>query len=220
MHIPDGFLSTPVWGSSACVSIAYLIYATKRLKKRLQDKLIPIMGVLGAFIFAAQMLNFPVAGGTSGHLLGGVLAAIVLGPVAGSFILAIVLIIQCLIFQDGGLTALGANIFNISIIGTLGGYTIYRILAKLLREKTQSTIKSYICYGVAAWSSVVLASIACAIELALSGTAPIRLVLPAMVGIHVIIGMGEAIITVFILASLKKVRPDLMYQPITNIQAN
>lgn len=212
MHIPDGFLSTPVWTTSAGLSFAYIAIVIRRLQKRLQERLVPIMGVLGAFIFAAQMLNFPVAGGTSGHLLGGVLAAIVVGPFAGSFTLAIVLVIQCIIFQDGGLTALGANILNISIIGTLGGYGIYYILSKILFRPGGGTgkIKKYICYGVAAWASVVLASTACAFELSLSGTAPLKIVLPAMVGIHVLIGIGEAIITIFVLASIEKVRPDLI----------
>lgn len=206
MHIPDGFLSTEVWAPASGISLAYIIYVMRKLRKRLQEKLIPIMGVLGAFIFAAQMLNFPVAGGTSGHLVGGVLAAIVVGPLAGSFVLAIVLIVQCLIFQDGGLTALGANIFNLSIVGTLGGYLVYKVLS----GKSKNKIRIYLSYGIAAWSSVVLASIACAIELALSGTASIKLVLPAMVGIHILIGIGEGVITVFVLAGLKKTRPDLV----------
>lgn len=210
MHIPDGFLSTPVWGSSAGISAVYLIYVLQRLKKVLQERLVPVMGVLGAFIFAAQMLNFPVAGGTSGHLLGGVLAAIVVGPLAGSFVLATVLIVQCLIFQDGGLTALGANILNLSIIGTLGGYGIYYLLRRILLRNLNGTFVTYICYGFAAWFSVVIASAACALELAISKTAPLKIVLPAMVGVHMLIGIGEAVITIFALAGIRKVRPDLI----------
>lgn len=210
MHIPDGFLSTPVWGTSAGVSLVYLTAVVNYLKKMLQEKLIPIMGVLGAFIFAAQMLNFPVAGGTSGHLLGGVLAAIVLGPYAGSFIIALVLIVQCLIFQDGGLTALGANILNMSIVGTLGGYGIFYLLKEYLLRGSNGGIRASFCYGVAAWASVVLASSACAIELAISNTAPLKIVLPTMVGIHAIIGIGEAVITVICINALKKIRPDLI----------
>lgn len=210
MHIPDGFLSTPVWGTSAGISIGYLIFAVRRLKSAFQERLIPIMGVLGAFIFAAQMLNLPVTGATSGHLMGGVLAAIIVGPLAGSFVLATVLIVQCLIFQDGGLTALGANIFNIAIIGTLGGYGIFALLKKYLVRKSESKIRLYISYGVAAWSSVILSSVACAIELGISGIAPYKILLPAMVGVHMLIGILEAIITIFALAGIGRARPDLL----------
>lgn len=210
MHIPDGFLSTPVWGTSAGISIGYIIFALRRLRKILQEKLIPVMGVLSAFIFAAQMINFPVAGATSGHLMGGLLATIIVGPYAGSFILATVLIVQCLIFQDGGLLALGANILNIAIIGTLGGYGIYIFLKKFLIGKSRSKFRTYLSYGVAAWFSVILASIACAVELALSKTVPLKIVLPTMVGMHMLIGVGEAIITVFTLAGIHRIRPDLI----------
>lgn len=210
MHIPDGFLSTPVWTSSAVISTAYITFVIKRLKKVLQEKLIPMMGVLGAFIFAAQMFNFPVAGGTSGHLLGGVLAAVVIGPLAGSFVLTTVLVIQCLIFQDGGFTALGANVFNLAIVGTLGGYAVYALLLKLLGGKSAGKTALYICYGIAAWFSVVMASASCSVMLALSKTAPIKIVLPAMVGIHMIIGLGEAVITIFALAAIRHARPDLL----------
>lgn len=210
MHIPDGFLSTPVWGSSAGISAAYIALVIRHLKKAFQEKLIPIMGVLAAFIFAAQMLNFPVAGGTSGHLLGGVFAAIIVGPYAGSFVLAIVLIVQCLIFQDGGLTALGANILNISIVGTLGGYGVYLFLKKILLRKPANKFLKYVCYGVSAWLSVVMASVACALELSASETAPLKIVLPAMVGIHILIGIGEGIITIFALIAVERVRPDII----------
>lgn len=207
MHIPDGFLSTPVWGSTAGISAVYIAAVMGYLKKMLRQRLVPIMGVLGAFIFAAQMLNFPVAGGTSGHLLGGVLAAVIVGPAAGSFILATVLVVQCLIFQDGGLTALGANIFNLSLVGTLGGYGIFFILKNLIGKKGKLGFQ--ISVGVAAWASVVMASACCAIELALSKTAPLGIVLPAMVGIHALIGIGEAIITVVVVMAVKKVKPEL-----------
>lgn len=214
MHIPDGFLSPPVWGASAGISAVYLAGIIRHLKRVMKERLVPVMGVLGAFIFAAQMLNFPVAAGTSGHLLGGLLAAIVAGPFAGSLVLALVLVIQCLIFQDGGLTALGANIFNMSVVGTLGGYGIYYLLKNWVFRPfdnlRSNRIFLPIIWGVSAWFSVVLASAACAIELALSNTAPLKIVLPAMVGIHMIIGIGEGIITVIILLSLKKARPDLV----------
>lgn len=210
MHIPDGFLSTPVWATTSGATLIYLIAVIQRLKKCLMDKLIPILGVLSAFIFAAQMLNFPVAGGTSGHLIGGFLAAIIVGPAAGSFILAIVLIIQCLIFQDGGLTALGVNIFNMSIIGTFGGYLIYVFFYKLCFRSSKSLLLKNTSWVLGAISSVVLASIACSFELAFSKTVPLKIVLPAMVSIHILIGIGEAIVTVTILNTINKIRPDLI----------
>lgn len=211
MHIPDGFLSTPVWGASAGLSIVYIIFALRRVGKLLQEKLIPVMAVLGAFIFAAQMINFPVAGATSGHLLGCFLAVVIVGPYAGSLVLATVLIVQCLVFQDGGLLALGANILNIAIIGTLSGYGVYILLKRLFIKKSSSGLGKYLCWGIAAWFSVVLSSATCATELALSKTAPLKIVLPAMVGIHMLIGIGEAIITVFALAGIDRTRPDLLF---------
>ncbi|KPK42024.1 MAG: cobalamin biosynthesis protein CbiM, partial [Omnitrophica WOR_2 bacterium SM23_29] len=132
MHIPDGFLSPKVWGITWLFSVGGIGYCVRKTKEILRDKMVPLMGVMSAFIFAAQMLNFPVVGGTSGHLLGGVLAAVLLGPYAGAIVISCVLVIQCLIFQDGGLTTLGANIFNMAIVGTIGGYFVYRFLAKIL----------------------------------------------------------------------------------------
>jgi len=169
--------------------------------------MVSLMGIMSAFIFAAQMINFPVVGGTSGHLLGGVLAAVLLGPYAGAVVLTCVLIFQCLVFQDGGLLALGANIFNMALIGTIGGYLIFKGLNKILSNKKGSLMGA----GTAAWFSVVLAASFCALELALSGISPLGVVLPAMVGIHALIGIGEALITVAVLSFVQKVRPDLIY---------
>jgi cobalt/nickel transport system permease protein len=166
------------------------------------------MGVMSAFIFAVQMLNFPVAGGTSGHFLGGVLAAILLGPYAAAIVIAVVLTAQCLIFQDGGLTALGANIFNMSFIGAIGGYLIYVGIHRVIKSKAGMMASA----GIAAWFSVVAASSFCAIELAISGTSPLNIALPAMAGVHVLIGIGEAIITCLVLSFILKVRPDLIYR--------
>ena len=132
MHIPDGFLSTTTWISAWTVSAGGLGCCVRQAGRAMKDRMVPLMGVLSAFIFAAQMINFPVMGGTSGHLLGGVLAAVLLGPWAGAVVIACVLIFQCLVFQDGGLTALGANILNMALAGTLGGYFMYRVMAKLL----------------------------------------------------------------------------------------
>jgi len=206
MHIPDGFLSPPVFISGWAVALGTLSYALKKTKKILKDKMIPLMGVMAAFIFAAQMLNFPVLGGTSGHLLGGVLAGVTLGPYAGCIVLSIVLIVQCLIFQDGGLTTLGTNILNMAVAGTIAGYYLYALLNKFIFKKSM-----LVAVFIASWFSVVLASISCAFELAISGTSPLRIVLPAMVFVHIFIGIGEAIITTLVLSFILKVRPDLVW---------
>ena len=167
--------------------------------------MVPLMGVMAAFIFAAQMINFPVPGGTSGHLVGGVLAGVVLGPWAGTVVLALVLGVQCLVFQDGGLTALGANIVNMAIIGAWGGASLYDGVRKLTPRVNRLAAAAF-----CAWASVVASSAACAAELALSGTSPLRIVLPAMLAVHVLIGIGEAILTAMILGFILKVRPDLV----------
>jgi cobalt/nickel transport system permease protein len=206
MHIPDGFLSPPVFISGWAVALGTLSYALKKTKKILKDKMIPLMGVMAAFIFAAQMLNFPVLGGTSGHLLGGVLAGVTLGPYAGCIVLSIVLIVQCLIFQDGGLTTLGTNILNMAVAGTIACYYLYALLNKFIFKKSM-----LVAVFIASWFSVVLASISCAFELAISGTSPLRIVLPAMVFVHIFIGIGEAIITTLVLSFILKVRPDLVW---------
>ncbi len=207
MHIPDGFLSAGTWVSTWLISIAGIGYCLKKTTQILKDRMIPLMGVMSAFIFAAQMLNFPVIGGTSGHLLGGVLAAVLLGPYAAAIVLTCVLTVQCLIFQDGGLTTLGANILNMSLIATIGGYFIYKTITRISGEKKG------IIFGVfvAAWFSVVLAASFCAIELAVSGTSPLRIVLAVMAGVHALIGIGEAIITSLVIGFVQRVRPDLIY---------
>ena len=208
MHIPDGFLTANTWVPAWVISIGGIGYCLKRTRETLKDKMVPLMGVMAAFIFAAQMLNFPVIGGTSGHLLGGVLAAALLGPYAGAIVIALVLIVQCLIFQDGGLTVLGANIFNMSFIGAMGGYVVYNLIRGAMNGDKGIIIGA----GIAAWLSVVVASSACALELAISGTSPLRIALPAMAGVHALIGIGEAIITCLVISFVLKVRPDLIYK--------
>jgi cobalt/nickel transport system permease protein len=162
------------------------------------------MGIMAAFIFAAQMINFPVAGGTSGHLLGGALAAIVLGPWAGMLVMVTVVSVQALIFQDGGLVVMGANIFNMGVLTTLVGYGLFRGAANR-GQKTQLTIA-----GLAAWISVVAGALLTAFQLWLSGTSPLRIVFPAMLSVHVLIGIGEAFITVAAIAFIFQTRPDIL----------
>ena len=206
MHIPDGFLSPPVFISGWLAALVSLSYALKKTKQALKDKMVPLMGVMAAFIFASQMVNFPVLGGTSGHLLGGVLASVTVGPYAACVILTLVLVVQCLIFQDGGLTALGANIFNMAIVGTAFSYYLYLAL-----KKTFGPRRRLLAIFISSWCSVVLAATFCALELALSGTSSLSIVLPAMVLVHIFIGIAEAVITTLIVSFLLKVRPDLIY---------
>jgi cobalt/nickel transport system permease protein len=207
MHIPDGFLNTATAATTYVVSAGGVGYSIREANRKLGDRHVPLMGVMGAFIFAAQMLNFPVIGGTSGHLIGGALAAILLGPWAGTLIMACVLIVQCLVFQDGGLTALGANIFNMGLVACFVGYYLYRAVVSLMGESRRSTLVGGF---VGAWTSVFVASIVCAIELAVSGRSPLGVALPAMAGVHALIGIGEGLITTAVLAFVTTTRADLL----------
>jgi len=207
MHIPDGFLNAATAATTYVLSAGGVSYGVKEANRKLGDRHVPLMGVMGAFIFAAQMLNFPVAGGTSGHLIGGALAAILLGPWAGTLIMACVLIVQCLVFQDGGITALGANIFNMGLVACFLAYYLYRAIVSLMGESRTSRLVGGF---VGAWASVFVASIACAIELAASGTSPLQVALPAMAGVHALIGIGEGLITTAVLGFVMATRPDLL----------
>ncbi len=207
MHIPDGFLNVTTAATTYVISAGGVGNAVRVANKKLGEKQVPLMGVLAAFIFAAQMLNFPIAGGTSGHVIGAALAAIMLGPWAAVLIMSCVLIAQSLIFQDGGLLALGANIFNMGIIASFVGYYVYRLVTLLLGDDRRGRL---VGGAFGAWSSVFLASIACAIELALSGASPIGVVLPAMAGVHALIGIGEGLITAAVLSLVLVTRADLM----------
>ncbi|HEY75708.1 MAG TPA: cobalamin biosynthesis protein CbiM [Thermoflexia bacterium] len=207
MHIPDGFLSLAVALVGWVVAAVGVGLALWRSREALGERQVPLMGVLAAFIFAAQMLNFTVAGGTSGHLLGGALAAILLGPWAGILTMTTVVAVQALLFQDGGLLVMGANITNMAVIACLVGYGVYRGVRLLVGERRWSLLAGGFA---AAWASVVAAAAACAIELGFSGTSPIGVALPAMAGIHALIGIGEGLITVGALALVSRARPDLV----------
>jgi cobalt/nickel transport system permease protein len=207
LHIPDGFLSTPVALIGWILVILLVGYALRMTREQLGERQVPLMGILAAFIFAAQMLNFPVAGGTSGHLLGGALAAIVLGPWAASLVMTSVVTIQALLFQDGGLLVLGWNIINMGILAAFTGYLVYRAVQGLLGSGRRSALLA----GFAgSWLSVMVGASATAIELAVSGTSPLSVGLPAMAGVHALIGIGEALITVAALAFVSQTRPDLL----------
>lgn len=210
MHIPDGFLDPKTWGTAWAISGGTTGYALYAARNKLDEKKIPLLGITAAFIFAAQMLNFPVAGGTSGHFLGAMLAFLLVGMWPGFLVIVVVLAVQCLFFADGGLTALGANILNMAIFGGLLPYAIFLLtngkLTKLLGNKTSFLTTTAVC----SWLSVMFASAACAFELAISGTIPLGTVLPAMMSVHSIIGVGEAIITTVVMVVLLQTRPDLV----------
>ena len=208
LHIPDGFLAPQValalWVATAVV----IGIALRRIGQRgpAAASQTILMGLSGAFIFAAQMFNFPVAAGTSGHLLGGVLAGFLLGPWAGSVVMATVIGIQALLFQDGGLLALGANIFNMGVIGTLGGTLVARGIAATLGNARRATLFGV---GVAAWLSVMAAAGFTTLQLGLSGTTDISIGLPAMLGTHALIGLGEALISVSAISFIAVSAPEI-----------
>lgn len=207
MHILDGILSNPINIATFAASSIVCGYSIKKCNNEFGEKHVPLLGVTAAFIFAAQMLNFPVGLGASGHFMGAALAAILMGPYAACVIMTLVLILQCLGFADGGLTALGSNIFNMGVVGGFASYFIFISLKKILPDSKSGMIAAA---AVTSWLSIVLASAFCAIELALSGTSPFSKVFPAMVGVHALIGIGEAIITTTVLSIVYASRPDLV----------
>jgi cobalt/nickel transport system permease protein len=204
LHIPDGFLSLAVSAVCWVISALILSVASSRTNRSLGEKQVPLMGVMAAFIFAAQMINFPVAGGTSGHLLGGALAAIVLGPWGAMLVMTAVIAVQSLLFQDGGLLVMGANILNMGLVTAVIGYGLYRAVIGRPRRVRLAVA------GVAAWLSVMAGALATALQLWLSGTSNLQTVTLAMLGVHALIGIGEALITVAALAFILQTRPALL----------
>lgn len=207
MHIPDGFLSPAVAVVLWLIAAGVVALSLRRADRQLGGRQVPMMGAIAACIFAGQMLNFAVAGGTSGHLLGAALAAILLGPWAATLILTTVVSVQALLFQDGGLVVLGANLINMAVVGVWVAYATYRSVLRLAGRRPWGI---FVAGAVAAWLSTVMAALACALELALSGTSPASLVIPAMGGIHALIGIGEALITTGALVFLYAARRDLL----------
>jgi cobalt/nickel transport system permease protein len=209
VHIPDGFINATTSVGAGAVAAGGIGLSLRRAAQTLQERQAPLAGLVAAYIFAVQMLNFPVAAGTSGHLLGGVLAAVLVGPWAGAICVAVVLTVQAL-FADGGLTALGLNITNMAIVGVFGGWAVFTLLRRLL-PATKASVT--VAAGVAAGVSVVLAASAFVVEYAIGGTggASVGTVLAAMVGVHTLIGIGEGIITALTVGAVLAVRPDLVY---------
>jgi len=206
MHIPDGFLDAKTIVAASAFSAAGVARALRNLTRELTAPNVPLMGLAAAFIFVAQMLNFPVVGGTSGHLLGAVLVSVLLGPSAGIVVMAVVLVVQCLLFADGGVLALGANIFNMGIVAAVGGYSIYRALSRVI----PGDYGKLVGVAFASWASTVLASVCCTGELAWSGTVGWSAGFPAMTGIHMLIGAGEAVITMLVFAAVYRMRPGIL----------
>lgn len=210
MHVPDGFIDAPVSVATGVVAAGAVAVSLRGARRELDERTAPLAGLVAAFIFAVQMLNFPVAAGTSGHLLGGALAAILVGPYTGVLCVSVVLLMQGVLFADGGLTALGVNITDMAVVTTVVAYAIFRTIVKLAPHRRRTvTVASF----VAALISVPAAAIAFTAIYALGGTADVSIgkVFTAMVGVHVLIGIGEAAITALTVGAVVAVRPDLVY---------
>ena len=206
LHIPDGFLSVPVAVIFWLLTAVVIGIAVRKSGGESAEKQAPLMGIMAAFIFAGQMINFPVIAGTSGHLLGGTLAAVTLGPWGGILVMSTVVGVQALIFQDGGLLALGANIFNMGILTVIIGYGLYRSVAGITGRSRSLII------GLAAWLTVFAGALLTSLQLWLSGIASLAIVLPVMLLVHALIGIGEALITVAAVSFIMRTRPDILTQ--------
>ena len=209
MHVPDGFIDAPVSVGAGLVAAAGVAVCLRGARRELDDRTAPMAGLVAAFVFAVQMLNFPVAAGTSGHLLGGALAAILVGPYTGALCVAVVILVQALLFADGGLTAIGVNVVDMSLITVVVGYAVFRLLVRLLPYSRRTVVGSAF---VAAFVSVPVSALGFVGFYAIGGTTDVALstVLTAMLGVHVLIGLGEGLITALTVASVVAVRPDLV----------
>ncbi len=209
MHIPDGFISAPVSAAAGAVAIVGVGWALRQAGRQLDERSAPMAGLVAVFIFAVQMLNFPVAAGTSGHLLGGALAAILVGPATGVLAVTVVLIVQALVFADGGLSALGLNVTNMALVTVLVAWPVFRLLVRVLPARRTAWMGASF---VAALLSVPASALAFTAEYALGGTGTysVGAVLAAMVSTHVLIGIGEGIITMLTVGAVLAVRPDLV----------
>jgi cobalt/nickel transport system permease protein len=202
MHIPDGFLSIPVWGTMDAIAAPSIAYIARRAQREFDHHKIPLMGVMGAFIFAAQMINFPVGNGTSGHLVGGALLAFTLGPAAASIVMTAILATQALVFQDGGLLALGANVFNMAIAGVLAGYLPYA----LLRGR-----KAGVFLG--GMVSVLVSALLALVELLRSGVRMPPVVMTVSIGLFVVSAIIEGAITLAVVQALERIQPGFLRRP-------
>lgn len=210
MHAPDGFLNAGTAAATAAISVGMVGLSLRQSRSQLSERQTPIAGLTAAFVFAAQMVTFPVAGGTSGHLLGGLLAAVLLGPATGTLVVATVILLQALIFADGGITALGYNVLNMAVVTSYGGYALYLGFRRLLPRTSSGVVMAG---GLAGAASVVLGAMAFSLEWLFGATAPVSFdtVFGSMVGVHVLIGIGEGLITASTLAAVLAVRPDIVH---------
>ncbi|WP_216656560.1 energy-coupling factor ABC transporter permease [Nocardioides marmotae] len=209
MHVPDGFLDAPTSVATGVVAAAAVGVALRKARTELDDRAAPMAGLVAAFVFAAQMINFPVGVGTSGHLMGGALAAILVGPWTGLLCVSVVLVVQALFMADGGITALGTNVVLIGVVTALVGYVVFRGLQAVLPRRLATVAPSA---AVAAFVSVPVAALVFSLLFAIGGTAPVDAgtVLTAMLGWHVLIGIGEAVVTGLVVGAVVAVRPDLV----------
>ncbi|MGH9133555.1 MAG: energy-coupling factor ABC transporter permease [Ilumatobacteraceae bacterium] len=210
MHIPDGFIDPGPSAAAGVVAAGAIGVCLKQASKAIDDREVPLAGLVAAFVFSVQMLNFPVASGTSGHLLGGALAAVLVGPWLGPLCVSVVLVVQALLFADGGLSALGLNLVNMAVIGAWGGYLVFIVLRSVL-PRSRSSIAA--ASGIAAGLSVPLAALGFTVQYAIGGNdaTSVSTVAAAMVGVHLLIGIGEGIITGLTVSTVMAVRPDLVY---------
>lgn len=211
MHLPDGFLSLPASAASAALAAGGVALALREVRATLPPRRMPLVGLTASFVFAAQLLNFPILAGTSGHLMGGTLVAILLGPAAAVLVLACVLAVQALIFADGGVFALGANVLTLAIIGVMAGWGTFHLLRRVLPiAPERSLVVAAVCGG---WAGTVAAATACAAILSLSGTVSWELAFPAMTSVHMVIGIGEGLITGAVAHAVARTQPDLFGVP-------
>jgi cobalt/nickel transport system permease protein len=209
MHAPDGFLDARVALVTALISVSVIGVALRATNQELGDRQIPLAGLAAAFVFAAQMVNFPVASGTSGHLLGGALAAILLGPRLGAVVVAVVVVVQALLFADGGVTALGYNVLNMAIVPAFGGWAAFRAFRRLLPGDATGVV---VATGLASAASVVMSAMAFSLEWLFGASAPVPFdsVFAAMVGVHIAIGVGEGVLSALVVSAVMASRPDLV----------
>ena len=209
MHIPDGFINGGTSLAAAVVAVGGTAVCLNQASKTLDERQIPMVGLSAAFIFAAQMLNFPVASGTSGHLLGGVLAAVLVGPWAGAICVTVVVFVQALLFADGGLSALGLNVVNMALVGSFVGYGIFLGVRRPARRSSVVVVAS----GIAAGLAPVLAAVFFTLEYAIGGNGAVSVgdLAAAMIGVHLLIGIGEGVITAMTVSAVLASRPDLVY---------
>jgi len=207
MHIPDGLLDPATAVVTSAAGAGAVAYALKKSKEGLDDRRIPVVGVTAAFVFAAQMVTIPIAGGTSAHLLGGAMAGILLGPWVGTLVVSVVYLVQAIGFADGGITALGANILGMGVVGSVGGYYVFRGLTSVLPRTRLSYLGSVVA---ASWLSVVAASALVAVFITLGGPLPLA-AFPIMIGVHLLVGVVEAVISTSVIAAVLASRPDLLF---------